>query len=251
LHDLATLVLVFAHSRESLILRKGEIVARSTSVISPDDPGYAGQKHYSQRFLKVYDPLVLGFFGRLIWRCPTSRLVEHYNQHMRRRHLDVGPGTGSILKRARRPVGVEITLLDPNPHVLAHAAQQLSDLAPVTLEADARKPIPIEGHFESVGLNYVLHCLPGPMANKAGTIQNLADVLEPDGVLFGATVLGSSDLHTRLSATSLNVNNRRGIFDNLEDSQEGLREILLGAFESVNLEIVGTVAIFSADHPRT
>ena len=52
-------------------------------------------------------------------------------------------------------------------------------------------------------LNYVLHCLPGPQASKAAAVRHVAEVITPDGVLFGATVLGTPELHTRLSAVPL------------------------------------------------
>jgi hypothetical protein len=86
-----------------------------------------------------------------------------------------------------------------------------------------------------VALNYVLHCLPGPMACRAPAIRNLAALLGPDGVLFGATVLGTPELHTRLSRAALAVNNRRGIFDNLSDTEGGLRELLGECFAAVDL----------------
>ena len=84
----------------------------------PTDPAYAGQQHYTPVFLKIYDPLVLGFFTRVVWRCPTTRLVEGYQRHVRHRHLDVGPGTGYFLERAGLPEHSPVTLLDPNPKPL-------------------------------------------------------------------------------------------------------------------------------------
>jgi hypothetical protein len=59
-----------------------------------DDPAYQGQREYTPLFLRIYDPLILGFFTPAVWRCPTNRLVEGYRQHVGHRHLDVGPGTG-------------------------------------------------------------------------------------------------------------------------------------------------------------
>ena len=47
------------------------------------------------------------------------------------------------------------------------------------------------------------------------------------------------------------ANNRRGTFDNLGDSQKGLSEILEASFERVELETVGSMAIFAATNPRT
>jgi len=56
--------------------------------------------------LPACDPLVLGPIARFVWRCPTTRLVERYRQHIRDRHLDVGPGTGYFLAHAGLPGGV-------------------------------------------------------------------------------------------------------------------------------------------------
>jgi hypothetical protein len=69
-------------------------------------------------------------------------------------------------------------------------------------------------------------------------------------VLFGASVLGTSGSHSWLARRVLSAFNRRGAFDNLDDTEEGLREILAASFESVELETVGSVAIFSASNPR-
>ena len=78
----------------------------------------------------------------------------------------------------------------------------------------------------------------------------MAAVLAPDGVLFGASVLGRSGNHSWLARRVLTVFNRQGGFDNLDDSEAGLREILGASFEHVELEIVGSAAIFAATHPR-
>ena len=72
----------------------------------------------------------------------------------------------------------------------------------------------------------MIHCLPGPMSRKALAVENVAAVLAPDGVLFGATVLGRSGNHSWLARRVLTLFNRQGGFDNLDDSEAGLREIL-------------------------
>lgn len=215
-----------------------------------DDPAYRGQSEYTPFFLRMYDPVVLGLFTRFVWKCPTSTLVEHYRRSIRPRHLDVGPGTGYFIERAGLPAGSPVTLLDPNPNVLAHASRRLKDLAVTTVEADVLKSLPIAGPFDSAALSGVIHCLPGPLPRKAGAIANVAGVLAPDGVLFGATILGSSGRHTRLARGFLNANNRRGTFDNLGDTAEGLRTILEASFARVELETVGSFAIFTATEPR-
>ena len=222
-----------------------------SSSMERDDPAYGGQSEYTPFFLRIYDPVVLGFFTRVVWRCPTSRLVEGYRRHVRPLHLDVGPGTGYFLERAGLPAGSRVTILDPNVHVLDHASRRLQRLDVTAVEADVCKPLPLDGPFDSAALNGVIHCLPGPLSRKAGAVANVAAVLAPTGVLFGASILGTSGRHTWLSRRALYANNRRGIFDNLGDTPEGLGEILEASFERVELETIGSFAIFAATNPRT
>jgi SAM-dependent methyltransferase len=217
--------------------------------LDPSDPAYRGQADYGRAMLRAYDHFV-PVVGRIVWRCPGEPLIENYQRHIRIPHLDVGPGTGSLIARSGLPDGSAVTLLDPNVTVLAYAAAHLPRLSIETVEADVLKPLPVAGPFASAALNLVLHCLPGPSGRKAIAIANIAAVLEPDGVLFGASVLGLRGPQTRLSRGVLRAFNRRGAFDNLADSESGLREIIGASFERVELQIVGSVAIFSAFGPR-
>jgi len=215
-----------------------------------DDPAYKGQRDYTRPFLAVYDAWVLGVAARWIWRCPTPRLVEGYRQRIRDRHLDVGPGTGYFIEKSGLPKGSRVTLVDPNRSVLAHASKRLRGYDVTPVEADVLKPLPVDGPFDSAALHLVIHCLPGPLSRKAAAVADVAAVLAPDGVLFGASVLGMSGPQTRLSRRVLSVFNRQGGFDNLDDTEDGLRDILAASFEQVELEIVGSVAIFAATAPR-
>jgi len=56
----------------------------------PTDETYAGQAIYNPVTLALYDIVVLGVSNRLIWRCPTPRILRLYNQHVTDNHLDVG-----------------------------------------------------------------------------------------------------------------------------------------------------------------
>jgi SAM-dependent methyltransferase len=215
-----------------------------------DDPAWRGQSDYTKGLLRVYDRAVLGFAARFVWRCPTARLVEGYRQHIRDRHLDVGPGTGYFIERSGLPDGSHVTIVDPNPNVLGYASRRLRRLAVTAVEADVLKPLPAEGPFESAALHLVIHCLPGPMSRKAAAVANVAAVLAPTGVLFGASVLGTTGPQTWLSRRVLAAFNRRGAFDNLADTEDGLRGILAASFEHVELETVGSIAIFAASGRR-
>lgn len=90
-----------------------------------DDPAYGGQSEYTPLFLRIYEPVILGFLTRVVWRCPTTLLVERYRRHISPRHLDVGPGTGYFLERAGPPAGTPVTILDPNVNVPDYASRRL------------------------------------------------------------------------------------------------------------------------------
>ena len=183
-----------------------------------NDPAYKGQAGYNPVMLAIYDPWVLGFMTRAVWHTRIEVGVDLYRKHLGHRHLDVGPGTGYFLEKADPPAGTEITLLDPNRQVLRHAARRLAAMHPNTVEADVMKPLPVSGPFDSAALSFVLHCLRGPMSNKAIAIRNVADVLTPDGVLFGGTVLGTSEPHSRSARLFLRAANKQGGFYNLGDT---------------------------------
>jgi hypothetical protein len=97
----------------------------------------------------------------------------------------------------------------------------------------------------------VLHCLRGSQPHKAVAIRNIAAALAPGGVLFGATVLGMSERHTPQAHMVLRASNWNGAFDNLGDTAEGLRKILEGSFETVEVDVVGSTAHFVPTGPRS
>lgn len=214
-----------------------------------DDPAYKGQADYSPLLLKLYDPIVIGFLGWFLWRCPADPILDGYRRLIRDNHLDVGPGTGYCIDKSSLPDGSRVTIVDPNTNVLRYASRRLRRLEITAVEADVLKPLPVQGPFASAALNLVIHCLPGPMSRKAQAVANVAATLAPDGVLFGASVLGRSGNHTWQGRKVLSAFNRRGAFGNLDDSEDGLREILAASFEHVELKTAGAVAIFVARNP--
>jgi SAM-dependent methyltransferase len=215
-----------------------------------DDPAYRGQRDYGRLLLALYDPIVIGVVAKVVWRVPSGPLEDLYRTNIRDHHLDIGPGTGYLIDHSGLADGSRITIVDPNRDVLRHASKRLRRLDVTAVEGDVLKPLPVDGPFESAALSLVLHCLPGPLTRKAKAVANIAAVLAPDGVFFGASVLGRSGPHTWLGQQVLTVFNRRGAFDNLEDSEDGLREILAASFERVEIETVASIVIFSASNPR-
>ena len=214
-----------------------------------DDPAYRGQADYNPAFLRVYDGLVLGVFARFVWRMSTGDLVRLYREQIRPNHLDVGPGTGYFLEHAGLPDGSRVTIVDPNPNVLRHVTRRLERLDVTAVEADVLKPLPTPGPFASAALSGVIHCLPGPMERKAVAVEHIARVLAPDGILFGHTILGQSAMHTLLGRRLLSTVNKRGTFDNLDDTETGLRAILERSFREVDLQTHRATATFVAKRP--
>ncbi len=215
-----------------------------------DSVGYAGWRDYSPLLLNLYDPLVVGPIARHVWHCPADRLVARYRQYVRPGHLDVGPGTGYFLARSGLPTASAVTIVDPNPNVLRHARRRLPALDVTAVQASVLEPLPVPGGFRSAALHLVIHCLPGPFERKALAVANVARVLAPDGVFFGASVLGRAGRHSRLARGFLATFNRQGGFDNLDDSEGSLAAMLAQSFDQVELSTIGSIAVFSATEPK-
>jgi SAM-dependent methyltransferase len=214
------------------------------------DPAYRGQADYGRPLLAVYDRVVVGPVARYVWRSSVDQLIAAYRRDIRDGHLDVGPGTGYFIERSGLADGARVTLLDPNTTVLEHAAARLRRLEVTTVEADVLRPLPFADRFRSAALHLVIHCLPGPAERKARAVSNVAAVLEPDGVLFGASVLGLDGPQTRLSRAVLRLFNRQGGFDNLGDSEASIRSMLETSFDHVETSLNGAVLMFRATGPR-
>jgi 2-polyprenyl-3-methyl-5-hydroxy-6-metoxy-1,4-benzoquinol methylase len=214
----------------------------------PSDEVEAGQRVYSPLVLWGYDLVVLGFSNRLVWRCRSSMLLERYDRYVGARHLDVGVGTGWFLDHCTWPVEQpEITLLDLNEHSLSVASKRIRRYEPATIHANALDPVELgDVRFDSIGANYLFHCLPGMLESKAATVaSNLRPYLTPNGVVFGSTILGRGVEHNLLGRRLMRLYNNKGIFSNLEDDQRGLEQGLASQLTDVHTEIVGSVALFA------
>jgi SAM-dependent methyltransferase len=220
--------------------------------VPPDHPSYAGQATYTSRFLRIYDPFVVRFSGRFVYRCPSGHIRRLYARHAGDRHLDLGPGSGYFLDRCRwSSEWPALTLVDLNPDVLRYAAHRLRRFAPRTLQADVLEPLPLErGGFDSIGMNYLLHCVPGTMSRKAEMFPGLARLLAPGGVLFGSTAVTDSEEQGWLERRLVPLYNRKGILSNTGDSVADLEAGLRRAFATVTVERRGSIAMFVATDAR-
>lgn len=104
--------------------------------------------------------------------------------------------------------------------------------------------------FDSVGLNYLLHCLPGNVGNKSIVFEHLKPLLDEGGVVFGSTILGKDVPQSLAARTLMKFYNAKGIFSDLWDCQHDLEAGLTAHFGEHTIRIEGCVALFSARNFR-
>jgi ubiquinone/menaquinone biosynthesis C-methylase UbiE len=206
----------------------------------------AGAAIYSKRILSVYDLGVIRLSNQFAWRCPAHLILDFYNENISANHLDVGVGTGYFLDKCRFPSSApRIALLDLNPNSLNMTAKRLHRYQPTTCLANVLEPIQLnEPKFDSIALNYLLHCLPGKMQNKQPVFEYLKPYLNPGGVVFGTTILGLGIRPNYLAGRLMALYNAKGIFSNREDSLVDLEAILKRNFREYMTKVVGCVAFF-------
>lgn len=207
-----------------------------------------GQAVYSNRILMIYDLSVLRIAQPVAWRCPSSRILKLYNEHVSDEHLDVGVGTGYLLNKCRFPSDKpRITVLDMNANSLAFAADRLKRYDVRTHQANVLEPIDLPAQsFGSVGLNCLLHCLPGTMRDKIPALANLKTLMRPGAVLFGTTVMVRNTRHNLLGRILVSSWNNKGIWSNRDDDPQSLEEALSTVFPRYRIDLVGRSAVFAA-----
>jgi 2-polyprenyl-3-methyl-5-hydroxy-6-metoxy-1,4-benzoquinol methylase len=135
--------------------------------------------------------------------------------------------------------------MDINPDCLEAAGQRLARYRPEVYRANVLEPIQLEiQKFDSISITWVLHCLPGTIQTKAAVLEHLKKLLNPGGVLFGATLLNGGVRHNAVSKRLMSLYNTRGIFTTLNDDREGLKRTLETGLQNPGIEIVGCSALF-------
>jgi hypothetical protein len=213
----------------------------------------------------------------LHFRCsPSHTLVPFFTKHLAgsRAHLSVPPESIASssahqaspffeAQPAARPLLSRLsrlTLLSPaacKPGLAARhiAAHGYGGLPIELLKQDPAAPLPpgARDASDSVSAMYVLHCAPGHARDKAAAIAGaLAPALSSaDGaVLFGATVLGAGVRLGPPGRLMMRTYRALGVFRNADDDAAGLREGLETAFDEVQVDVVGAVAMFMCKRPK-
>lgn len=206
----------------------------------------AGQAVYSRRVLFIYDVWVLGVSSRWIWRCPSGDLLAAYDRHVSGNHLDVGVGTGYFLDKCRFPTeSPRVALMDLNRNSLRASARRIGRYAPTCYQRNVAEPVAFsDPKFDSIGMNYLLHCMPGDLAEKSVVFDHLSALLNPGGVIFGATLLSEGVQRNAVAKRLMRLYNDKGIFSNVADSLEDLEEALSSRFSESQIQVRGAVALF-------
>ena len=187
----------------------------------------------------IYTPFMLSFYDWLVHGLSKPLCLA----------LSDGANRRALPRQSlANPTGFEdLTLLDINRHCLAQSAQRLARYHQLLCETNLLAPIASELEpVDSIGLTYVLHCLPNRMAEKLEAIDHLRPVMNKGTVLFGATILGRAIAPNAAARSLLPLYNAKGVFNNLDDDLAGLSEGLKARFGYVDIETVGCVALFRA-----
>jgi SAM-dependent methyltransferase len=208
----------------------------------------AGQAIYNRATLALYDVGVLGLSCRLVWRCLKAAMLASYNRNVGSDHLELGVGTAYFLDRCHFPdQRPRVTLVDLNPTVLKAAAARTSRYRPQVVRANVLEPLPLAASsYDSAGMNFLLHCLPGDWQTKGAVFTHAATALRPGGRLFGSTILADGVRRTAAARALMRLYNSRGIFRNAGDDLAGLRSQLASHFAAARLTVSGCVALFEA-----
>jgi SAM-dependent methyltransferase len=208
-----------------------------------------GQEAYTPCFLRIYDNVVLKTFCTLVWGCPPRVVRRLYNECVGNRHIDIGPGTGYFVDHCTFPTArPEITLLDLNVNCLKFSAARLARYRPAVCRANLMGALPLpRDHFDSAGMNNVLHAIPGGWDRKGVVFGHVAEILRPGGTLFGTTVLDQGIPVSRLARRMLRVQHEQGTtFQNQGDDLAGLERQLAKYFPQYQVRVRGATAIFTA-----
>ncbi len=201
---------------------------------------------YNPMPLIFYDYVVLKLSTPYIWGCSLSHLQEIYDNHLTQEHLEIGVGTGYFLKNCRSITNKHnITLLDINPVPIKHTSRNLRSYKTRGCLANVMKKLPFRGDsFHSVGMNFVLHCLPEP--GKESVFSNIRNVMSSNSVLFGSTVLASTVQDSLITQKLMSFYNATNAFHNTYDTTDRFISILKGLFSRVDVEVSGVILVFKA-----
>lgn len=211
-----------------------------------------GQWFFSLMSHRLYEIGLYRFVTTWLWQCPTALLLDHYRENMSVNHLEVGVGSGFFVRKTLQSIRgrrteQRLVLVDLNARCLSKSAERLQAHAPEVQQQDLREPMVLAGGaVQSVGINYVLHCIKGSFSENRRLFAHLAAVLEDGGVLFGATLVTRPAREGRMAWLLMKTLNLVGIFNNDDQCLDELKQALEASFAEVELTQAGNAVVFRA-----
>ena len=140
-----------------------------------------------------------------------------------------------------------LTLLDLSKNCLKRSAKRLKPLKAETIQHDLLTQFPkkVQG-YRSIGMNFVLHCLPANKQRLNDLLQNIHAALTDQGVFFGATLPPIVFDRAPLANLLMLSLQKTKIFNNQTHSANKLTSLLESTFQTVHVERVGHALVFAA-----
>ncbi|MGI9301359.1 MAG: class I SAM-dependent methyltransferase, partial [Gammaproteobacteria bacterium] len=206
-----------------------------------------GQHFFTLMSHTLYDVGLYKFVNPFIWRCPTERLLALYRDNTSKNHLEIGIGTGCLLSSTLTAPPQRLALMDLNAACLRKSARRLARFAPTIYQHNILEPFTESiARFDSIGNNYVLHCVCGSFREKGKAFDHIGALLADGGTYFGSTVLTHGVANPLQAKAMIWALNACDVFHSLEDSLVELESALRAAFSSVDLKVYGSSAVFKA-----
>ncbi|PRC94068.1 class I SAM-dependent methyltransferase [Solimicrobium silvestre] len=205
------------------------------------------QRYFNKASLSIYDFILYGFISKYAWGSSIQRLDAHYKKYVSLSHLEVGVGTGYLLNRIKFATpSPRLALMDLSQACLEKTKIKVSRYAPEIYVQNLLEPMQRSiPQFDSVSINYVLHCIPGSISQKCQALLHLKPLLKQDGILFGTTVLSTGVPKNLLARPAMSFLNLLGVFNNSEDSAIDLEKFLKAHFKITHFEVIGVTAFFA------
>jgi len=204
------------------------------------------QRYFNPLMMSLYDFFVYRIVSHTIWGCPTTLLIQRYQHYVSPHHLEVGVGTGYLIDKSGANIS-RLDLMDLSFACLRKASKRLRRYSPNIIRHNVlEKPLEEDKRYDSIGINYVMHCVAGDFKEKGHVFGNLKKLLTKRGVIFGATVL-KTDQSTIRASLFMRFLNQIGIFNNANDSYDDLKHALEKHFRHVRVFISdnSSVALFA------
>jgi 2-polyprenyl-3-methyl-5-hydroxy-6-metoxy-1,4-benzoquinol methylase len=215
--------------------RKADIVEKKINI---------SQGYFNPVLLLLYDFVVYRIVSRFIWGCPNEVLINRYKYFARQQHLEVGVGTGYLIDKFN-PKDISLDLMDLSNSCLDKSSKRLKRYLPTVIRHNVLEvPIEEDKIYDSIGFNYVLHCVNGDYKEKGVVFGNLKKLLKDKGVLFGSAVLQTTQSYG-IAILLMKILNKIGVFNSANDQFEDLERALKKHFRYVSIDISSSVALFA------